>query len=134
MAVLMSAVELDQLDVLTPLDAGAMDTGEAEARTGLCRRQIFRLLRRFRTKDTQGLASRKLGRASDRCLPDDVRDRIVGLVRTHYPDFGPTFAREMLADRHDIYLGRETLRQLMISAGIWIDRRTKRARVYLPAI
>jgi hypothetical protein len=132
MAVLMSSGELDRLDVLTRLDAGAMSVRDVEAITGLCRRQIFRLLHRFRQDGAAGVVSRRRGRPSNRRLPEPMRIRIIDLVRTHYSDFGPTFAAEMLADRHDLHLGRETLRQLMISAGIWTDRRARRTRVYQP--
>jgi hypothetical protein len=45
------------------------------------------------------------------------------LVREHYADFGPTLAAEKLAERHNLRLGVETLRQWMIAEGLWIDRR-----------
>ncbi|MFC4595519.1 ISNCY family transposase [Sphingobium tyrosinilyticum] len=47
-------------------------------------------------------------------------------------DFGPTLAREYLAERHDIAVGCETLRQMMIDAGIWKDRAARRSRPYQP--
>lgn len=45
------------------------------------------------------------------------------LVREQYADFGPTLAAEKVAARHGLHLGVETLRQWMIAAGLWIDRR-----------
>ena len=54
----------------------------------------------------------------------------MSLVRAHYADFGPTLAREYLAERHDITIGCETLRQLMIAAGLWKDRDARRPRPY----
>ena len=42
-----------------------------------------------------------------------------GLVRTHYPDFGPTLACEKLAAHHGHKLSAETLRQRMITEGLW---------------
>ncbi|WP_422277169.1 hypothetical protein [Bradyrhizobium sp.] len=44
-------------------------------------------------------------------------------IRARYPDFGPTLAAEKLAELHDIHLARETVRQWMIMAGLWKDRR-----------
>ena len=45
-----------------------------------------------------------------------------GLVRTHYPDFGPTLACEKLAAHHGHKLSEETLRQWMIAEGLWKPR------------
>jgi hypothetical protein len=61
-----------------------------------------------------------------------LREHVVLLVREHYPDFGPTLAREYLAERHDIKIGCETLRQLMIAEGLWKDRDARRPRPYQP--
>lgn len=41
----------------------------------------------------------------------------------HYRDFGPTLALENLEEVHGLVLGKETIRRLMIKAGIWIPRR-----------
>ncbi|WP_189499745.1 ISNCY family transposase, partial [Algimonas arctica] len=41
-------------------------------------------------------------------------------------DFGPQYASEMLGERHDIIVSRETLRQWMIQSGLWKDRKTRR--------
>jgi hypothetical protein len=94
----------------------------------LKRRQIFRLLERLRAEGASGLVSRKRGRPSNRRHSDAFREQILSLVREHYADFGPTLAREYLAERHDIAVGCETLRQMMIEAGNRsCDRRTKAA-------
>ena len=53
-------------------------------------------------------------------------------MREHYVDFGPTLAREYLAERHDVCLSCETLRQIMITAGLWKDRESRRPRPYQP--
>jgi hypothetical protein len=42
---------------------------------------------------------------------------VIGIIREHYPDFGPTLAAEKLAELHRIHLARETLRQWMMMAG-----------------
>jgi hypothetical protein len=44
------------------------------------------------------------------------------LVRTSYPDFGPTLAAEMLAEKHGLMVSRETLRTWMTAAGLWLSR------------
>jgi hypothetical protein len=76
--------------------------------------------------------SRKRGRPSNRRYSDAFRDHVVAIVREHYNDFGPTLAKEYLAERHGITVACETLRQLMIDAGLWKDRETRRPRPYQP--
>ncbi|NKB61476.1 MAG: hypothetical protein GKR95_18940 [Gammaproteobacteria bacterium] len=53
------------------------------------------------------------------------------MIESHYLDFGPTLAMEKLSQIHDIHLPRETLRQWMIDAGIWVTRK-KRSRIHQP--
>lgn len=50
----------------------------------------------------------------------------------NYLDFGPTLAAEKLQLRHAIKVSPETLRQWMIGAQIWSDRRASRQRAYQP--
>jgi len=50
-----------------------------------------------------------------------VREEVLGLVRKHYSDFGPTLACEKLS-KHDQHLSVETLRQWMIADGLWKPR------------
>src|SRR5674536_56145 len=61
---------------------------------------------------------------SEMCIRDSIRER--------YPDFGPTLAAEKLAELHDIHLARETVRQWMIAAGLWTDRRARLKAVHQP--
>ncbi len=57
---------------------------------------------------------------------------MISVVGEHCSNFGPTLAREYLAERHDTHLACETLRLLMIEAGLWKDRDARRPRPYQP--
>jgi hypothetical protein len=57
-----------------------------------------------------------------------LRTEVIGIIRERYSDFGPTLVGEKLAELHGIHLGRETIRQWMMAAGLWKDRR-QRTRV-----
>jgi hypothetical protein len=50
---------------------------------------------------------------------------VLTLVRQDYVDFGPTLAAEKLTERHGLAIGVETLRQWMMTDGLWIDRRRR---------
>jgi hypothetical protein len=60
------------------------------------------------------------------------RDHVLDLVRAHYADFGPTFAREKLIERHQVAVSKETLRKWMIEAGLWTSRRERNRRIFQP--
>ena len=74
--------------------------------------------------------------AGSRLEPSLARERLakaLELVKTHYPDFGPTFACEKLRERHRLVLSTETLRQAMVRVGLWTPRRKRlRHRAWRP--
>ena len=47
-----------------------------------------------------------------------------------YRGFGPTLASEYLANKHSLRFGREALRQLMLSQGLWWVRRPAKVEVH----
>ena len=128
----MSHGELSWFDTLMRVQRGELRVDDAAAILGLKRRQVFRVLDRLRSDGASGLVSRKRGRPSNRRHDDALREKIIGIVREHYHDFGPTLAREYLIERHGLRISCETLRQLMIEAGLWKDRDARRPRPYQP--
>lgn len=130
--VVMSRSELARVDTLMRMERGRLPVAEAALLLGVSRRQVFRLLARYRTEGPVGLASRRRGRPGNRRLPDAVREVALTIVRDLYPDFGPTLAAEKLAEVHGIRLGRETLRGWMIAAELWVERRARPRRVHQP--
>lgn len=128
----MSDGELSRYDTLMRVERGELRVADAAAVLRLKRRQVFRLLERLRSEGAAGVVSKKRGRPSNRRHSDAFRRQVIALVRAHYHDFGPTLAREYLAERHGITIGCETLRQLMITAGLWQDREARRPRPYQP--
>lgn len=128
----MSRGEVSRFDTLMRVERGELRVDDAAAVLGLKRRQIFRLLVRLRSDGAAGLVSRKRGRPGNRRHSDTLREQIITIVREHYSDFGPTLAREYLIERHGIKVACETLRQLMIEAGLWKDREARRPRPYQP--
>lgn len=119
----MSQRELGRLRVVVDLVDGRLTLDAAAELVGVGRRQVFRLRRAFEAAGAAGLISKKRGRPSNRKHGDIFRRTVLDLIREHYVDFGPTLAVEKLAERHSLHVGVETLRQWMIAAGLWIDRR-----------
>ena len=119
----MSQRELGRLRILVELADGRLTVAAAAALMGIGQRQVLRLRHAFATAGPSGLASRKRGRPSNHRHGATFRRTVLTLVRDQYADFGPTLAVEKLAARRGLRLGVETLRQWMIAAGLWIDRR-----------
>jgi hypothetical protein len=129
--VLMSKRELNRLDVLARLDGDKLSVTVAAGLMNITPRQTYRLLGRYRNGGASAIADQRRGRPSNNRLPDTVRDQATALVREFYPDFGPTLAAEKLAERHDLRVSRETLRNWMRQAGIWASR-AERKRIQQP--
>jgi hypothetical protein len=120
--VLMSKRELNRLDVLARLDSDKLTVLAAAGLMNVTPRQTYRLLSRYRGGGASAIANQRRSRPSNNRFSDEVRDHAVALVRQLYPDFGPTLAAEKLAERHNLRVSRETLRNWMRHAGIWTSR------------
>jgi hypothetical protein len=56
----------------------------------------------------------------------------LNIIRARYADFGPTLACEKLREGHGVELSKETIRRLMIEAGLWIPRQYRSPTIYQP--
>lgn len=126
----MSQREAKRAQVMELLEAGKIDQKEAGKRLAVGVRQIKRIVRRYRDEGLPGLISKKRGRPSNRRLGEETKRLSAELIGAHYRDFGPTLAREKLAERHGITLSVESARQLMMAAGYWQPRKGAKACVH----
>jgi transposase len=122
----MSERDLQRIEVLGEVLRGQRTITSAATVLALSARQVHRLLRRYREYGAGGLTHRARGRRANNRIKDAVREHAIELVRTNYPDFGPTLAAEVLAEKHDLVVSRETLRTWMTTAGLWLSRRQRR--------
>lgn len=128
----MSMREADRLKTIQSVVDGVLGVNQAAARLALTARQIRRIVRRYLTQGAGGLVSRKRGRPSNHQLESGLADRAIALIRQRYVDFGPTLAREKLLECHGLVIGKETLRHLMIDAGLWATRRQRAPPIHQP--
>lgn len=68
----------------------------------------------------------------NRQLPPGLADQALELIKTRYADFGPTLAREKLEEVHGLFLGKETIRCIMVRACLWIPHKQRAARISQP--
>jgi transposase len=126
----MSQKERDRLKVVEGLQQGHLNQAEAARRLGLSTRQVQRLLQRVRREGDRGIMHRLRGRPSNRKISAARRERILAELRSRYQGFGPTLASEHLA-RQKLLVSRETLRKIMMTAGLWKPRRQRVEAVHV---
>jgi len=121
----LSSKELERAAMLQRIINKTITQKDAAQSLGLTDRQVRRLLVKYRAAGAAGLANTARGKPSNHHLPQTVKDRAIALVKTKYPDFGPTFASEKLAELDNLEIDRETLRLLMIQEGLWQHKKRK---------
>ena len=128
----MSTQEISRLEVMQRLADKHMKQANAAQLLNISVRQVKRLYKTYKQFGAQGLISKKRGKPSGRKIPDANRQAIIDLISSHYRDFGPTLACEKLLECHDIKVGVETTRQIMIDQGLWKTRSQLAKRTYQP--
>jgi hypothetical protein len=128
----MSSKELSRFEVLQWVLDRRMTQQHAGQLLGLTRRQIYRLLSSVKEHGAAGLVSKRRGRGSNNQLAAGLAAEALALIRQHYADFGPTLACEKLRDRHKLNLSVETVRKLMMGAGLWTPRALRDKAVHQP--
>jgi hypothetical protein len=128
----MSSKELSRFEVLQWVLDRRMTQQHAGQLLGLTRRQIYRLLSSVKQHGAAGLVSKRRGRGSNNQLASGLAAEALTLIRQHYADFGPTLACEKLWERHKLNLSVETVRKLMMGAGLWTPRALRDKAVHQP--
>jgi len=118
--------ELGRLHIIQMLFEKKIRPKEAASLLDLSVRQVRRIAKRIRLKGAKAVVHKLRGKPSNRKKPDCLKEKVLGLYRRGYSDFGPTFAAEKLSDLDNIDIGKETLRLWLIEAGLHKKRRKKR--------
>ena len=118
--IIMSVKEVEKVKVVRDILAGRrMQKDEAE-RLGVTTRCIRNWMSSFDTDGPEGLVHGNRGKISPRRVPKKEQNKIVSLIRSKYPDFGPTFACEKLSEEHQISRDPKTIRSIMMKEKLWI--------------
>ena len=131
-SITMSMRDIDRLKVIQSIIDGHLKASTAANRLQLTKRQVNRLVQRYRSDGVAGLISRQRGQPGHRQLTDGMADIALTIIRDRYSDFGPTLACEKLRERHGIVLAKETVRKVMTEAGLWIPRKQRPPSIYQP--
>ena len=127
----MTQRERDRLVVLKKAQKKLITQKQAAAELNVSERHVRRLLKELKGQGDKAVIHGLRGRPSNRRLNPPLRERIVEILsQDAYRDFGPTSASEELAKNHQIQIGREALRQLLIATGRWRPKKHKVEKVH----
>lgn len=120
----MSRKENERVKVVRDILAGRRTQISEAERLKVTTRSIRYWIESFEAEGAQGLVHGNRGQESPRRVPRKEREKIASLIRSNYPDFGPTFACEKLSELHGIHRDPKTIRSVMIGEKIWIPGST----------
>ena len=130
--VTMSKQELSRLEIVQKVTEKHLSQVQAASILGISARQVHRLVKAFEQEGPEGLISKHRGKPSNYQLPHEIKKSAIRIITEQYHDFGPTLAAEKLLENHRISLSVETIRKLMVKAGLWKTRAQRRKRAYQP--
>jgi|tagenome__1003787_1003787.scaffolds.fasta_scaffold20830445_1 transposase len=123
---MMTQQDRDRLVVLKKAQKKLITQKQAASELQVTERQVRRLLKRLKTEGDKALVHALRGRPSNRALSEELRQKAMSILRLpEWKGLGPTLASYHLAKDHDVRIGREALRQMMIGAGLWRAKRQK---------
>ena len=123
----MSQRERHRLEAFSRVRRGEITLVKASGLLGLSYRQAKRCFARYREEGDQGLVHRLRGQPSNRQTDARKRRRVLAVYEKKYADYGPTLATECLKEEDGQEVAVETLRQWLLSAGLWRKKRRRRA-------
>lgn len=126
----MSKKELTRLEIIQRIEDKQLKQVKAAEMLKVTQRHVRRLVQTYRQSGAEGLISKRRGQPSNNRLNEEDKQEAVDLLHGHYHDFGPTLAHEKLTEQHGLELSRETVRQLMITEGLWKPKKAKKVVVH----
>src|SRR5579864_2031256 len=127
----MSQQERDWLEWLKRTRDGMLTQKQAAEKMGVTDRWVREPLGRLEESGDAVVVHRLRGQPSNRKIAVEIRAKALKiLTEPDWHDFGPTFASEQLAKRHNISVSKETVRAWMMSAGLWDSNARKLEAVH----
>ncbi len=106
--------DVNRLRILQDVIDRCLTIRLAASRLEISDRHCRRQLKRYRDHGPLSLVNRRRGQPDNWQLMPGLAECALHIIREHYADFGPTLAREKLAENHGLFLAKETVRKMMI--------------------
>lgn len=122
----MNRRERHRLEMFSRVRRGEITLVKASELLKLSYRQTKRCFGRYQEEGDKGLVHRLRGQPSNRQTGVRQKRRVLSLYEKKYGDYGPTLATECLAEEDGVRVPAETLRQWLLSVGLWRKQRRRR--------
>jgi biotin operon repressor len=127
----MTQKERDRLVVLKKAKKKLITQKQAAAELGVSERQIRRMLCSLKRRGDRAVIHASRNRRSNRKISSASEERAMKILSQEvYRGFGPTLAAEYLAKRHQLRVGRETLRGWMVRAKLWRAQKRRLEKIH----
>lgn len=129
---LMTQADRDRLTTLRKARKRLITQREAAEELGVSVRHVKRLVYALKKRGDKAVIHGLRGRPSNQRIPRSSQEEAIQILSADlYKGFGPTLAAEYLAEKHDIEVSKETVRQWMIHAKLWRAKEQKVKAVHL---
>lgn len=129
-SLLLTMADITRYDIITHLMKKEISMAEAAVKLRVSDRHVRRLRIKVHDRGAAGLVHGNRGRASNRKTSERITSSATTILEERYADFKPGFAAEKLREHHAIMLSRETVRNLMITSGLWKPNPRRQNRAY----
>lgn len=124
----LSQRQLQRFKVMSLVEAGKITLKEAAQKIGRSYRQAKRIWKRVKEEGVKGVIHGNTGKPSNHGTPEELQDKVLQLSQNPYGEFNDTHFTEMLTEREEIRLSRETVRKIRREAGIGPKRKRRPMR------
>ena len=121
----MNQKEQARLQILNSLLAEHMTVDQAATLMGVSTRHTRRILAAYTEEGAAALAHGHRGRRAPNTTPDSIRAEVLRLARTTYSGVNHTHLSELLRERDGMDIARNTLRRILVGAGLLSPRRRR---------
>jgi len=122
---IMNRKEREQLIIFEKLKNREISQIEAAFKLKMSTRWVRKKIKRFWKSGAGGIIHKSRGRKSPKQWSEKDRVIALNLLKNEWVGFGPTFAAEKLLELKNIKVSKETIRNVMIEAGLWTRKKRK---------
>jgi len=115
--------EAERYKVISEVEGGYLEVGEAAGILDLSERQVYRIKARVKEEGARGVIHRSKGKRVPFWLTEKIRDRIDQLYQSKYRGFNLTHMTEYLKREEGIKVSRESVRQILLEKGSYTKQR-----------
>ena len=130
--IIMSQKEFNRFPVLIKVLENKLSQKDAAKILNLSTQHVHRIIKQAKiTSLEKVLIHKNRGKSSKRKINQDLEQQIKQLYESKYFDFGPTFFNEKLAENHNIFFSKESVRKTLIKFDLWQPRKTKKSKCHI---